>query len=102
MAKKSARTRKSVGKVEICEFVSREVRSSTSQVKEIYELIMMKIESALLAGDSVCFKDFGTLQVRTRKPRIATSLKGAKIAIPEKKAVFFKNGRGLKKNLNGK
>lgn len=61
------------------------------------------VAAALKGGDKVLVAGFGTLEVKTRAGRKGTNpATGAKIDIPEKKAVTFKVGKTLKENIESK
>ena len=58
------------------------------------------IAEALAAGDKVAIPGFGTFGVRARAARTGVNpATKQKIAIPEKKAVFFKVGKTLKERF---
>ena len=56
---------------------------------------------ALLGGDKVEIRGFGSFTVRAREPREARNPKsGMLVRIPAKKIPFFKTGKELRERVN--
>lgn len=62
-----------------------------SDVKTVIEATLGAISSAVVAGEEVTLRGFGTFQVKTRKAKAARDIKkGTTIMIPARKVVAFK------------
>jgi integration host factor subunit beta len=69
--------------------------------EKIVSAIIDKIADALVAGDRVELRGFGSFSVRRRKPRDGRNPKtGEPVSVPEKFVPFFKTGREFARNLN--
>ncbi|TXM94102.1 integration host factor subunit beta [Methylobacterium sp. WL116] len=63
--------------------------------------IVSCITTALVAGDRVEIRNFGSFAVRAQRARDRRNPKtGALVSVPAKVAVVFRTGRGLQKSLN--
>ena len=78
------------------------ISNETGLVQEdVYPVIQKTLDyitEALAKGDRVEFRDFGVLEVCTRKPRIGRNPNKPQdvVQIPERKVVKFKAGRKMK------
>ena len=69
----------------------------------IVELIMDNIGQALVDGDKVELRGFGSFKVKTRGARLARNPRtGDSVAVPAKRVPFFKASNELKARLNTK
>ena len=64
------------------------------------DLFLEGMKEGLMSGDTVELRDFGVLRVRTRGKRKGRNPKtGASVMVDEKKTVYFKQSRILKKSM---
>ena len=88
-------------KAELVELIAAETGVSKKDTAEIVELIMTNIGQALVAGDRVELRGFGSFKVKTRGERLARNPRtGASVAVPAKRVPFFKASNDLKARLN--
>ncbi len=72
-----------------------------AQAHKIVKTIIDEIITGMRRGKTVHILDFGFFIPRQRKAWIATDrISGEKIAVPEKRMIHFKAGKGLKEALN--
>ena len=72
-------------------------------VERVVNVIFNSISAALVNGDRIEFRGFGTFSVRTRSARIAKNPRtGAKVKVEERKLPHFKCGKNLFDELNKK
>lgn len=70
---------------------------SSEQLQDFLNAFFQTIQEALLRGDKVELRGFGSFRVRHRKPRLGRNPKtGAPVSVPAKKVPFFKAGREFK------
>jgi len=88
-------------KTELIAKVAEKTALSKKDVNEVINTAIEIIEEALKNGEKVSFIGFGSFEVVTRAPRVAT-VPGTKkkVKIPETKSVKFKPGKQLKELLN--
>ena len=68
----------------------------------VVNLIMENIGKALVAGDKVEVRGFGSLKVNSRNARQARNPRtGDSVAVPAKRVPYFKASNELKARLNG-
>ena len=73
---------------------------SRQDARVMVDLFLEGMKEGLKSGDTVEFRDFGVLRVRTRAKRKGRNPKtGASVMIGEKKIVYFKQSRILKKSM---
>jgi integration host factor subunit beta len=66
-------------------------------VREIFE----SMKDALVAGDRIELRGFGTFEVRTRDPRNGRNPRtGEKLRLTKRKVPFFRAGKELKEIIN--
>ena len=64
-------------------------------------IVLNEIKLALLKGENVELRDFGTWSLNNQKARLSRNPKsGEKIEIPEKKKIRFKMSKKLFKKIN--
>ena len=64
-------------------------------------IVLNEIKLALLKGENVELRDFGTWSLNAQKARLSRNPKsGEKIEIPEKKKIRFKMSKKLFKKIN--
>ncbi|MBE0565154.1 MAG: integration host factor subunit beta [Krumholzibacteria bacterium] len=90
-------------KAELVEIIAAETGVSKKDTGQIVELIMDNIGRALLDGDRIELRGFGSFKVKTRGARQARNPRtGDSVAVPAKRVPFFKASNELKARLNPK
>ncbi|MCP4572052.1 MAG: integration host factor subunit beta [bacterium] len=90
-------------KAELVEIIAAETGVSKKDTAQIVEQIMDNIGRALVDGDRVELRGFGSFKVKTRGERLARNPRtGASVQVPAKRVPFFKASNDLKGRLNGK
>jgi integration host factor subunit beta len=90
-------------KAELVEIISQETGVSKKDTGLIVNIIMENIGQALVGGDKVELRGFGSFKVKTRRARLARNPRtGASVDVPAKKVPYFKASNELKGRLNGK
>ena len=76
---------------------------SQRAIREIVISTFEHIENALLEGRKVELRNFGVFEVQTRKARVGRNPKRPEedVMIPERSVIKFKEGKRLKKALQG-
>ena len=70
--------------------------------ERVVDVFFKEISNALIEGNRVELRGFGTFNVKKQKPRIARNPRnGETIMIEEKKTPIFKIGKKLFNQLNG-
>lgn len=86
-----------MNKTDLVVAVSEEVGITKKDAEKAIDVLLEKIESALVSGDSVKLSGFGVFTVKTRKERVGISpVSGDKITIPATRTVGFKPSKNLK------
>mgnify|MGYP003737845009 CR=1 FL=1 len=71
-------------------------------VEMVVNTIFDSMRDALLGGDRIEIRGFGSFTVRVRRPRTGRNPKtGVSVDIGEKKGPFFKVGKELRERVNG-
>lgn len=71
-------------------------------VEVIINTIFNSMTDALVRGDRIEIRGFGSFEVRTRKPRLGRNPKtGSSVNVSERKVPFFKVGKELRERVNG-
>jgi len=72
------------------------------KAEEIVNLIFETMSKALINGDRIEIRGFGSFMVKEYKGYTGRNPKtGQKIAVTEKKLPFFKTGKELRENVDG-
>jgi integration host factor subunit beta len=59
------------------------------------------ISKALVQGDRVELRDFGSFCVRDREPRVSRNPRtGKRVTVPARTHVYFRPGKGMQARLN--
>ena len=88
-------------KTDLIEVVSKQSRISRVDAKQLIEIILEEISSAITSGEGVEVRGFGVFYKRHRKGRIGINPKtGEKTEVSEKFVPFFKPGKLLKEAVN--
>lgn len=90
-------------KAELVEIISEETGVNKKDTGIIVNLIMENIGQALVDGDKVELRGFGSFKVKTRRSRLARNPRtGESVNVPAKRVPFFKASNELKASLNEK
>ncbi|MBU2500537.1 integration host factor subunit beta [bacterium] len=90
-------------KAELVEIISQETGVSKKDTGIIVNLIMENIGQALVQGDKVEVRGFGSFKVKTRNSRLARNPRtGDSVDVPAKRVPYFKASNDLKERLNKK
>ena len=88
-------------KTDLIEVISKQSRISRVDAKQLIEIILEEISSAITSGEGVEVRGFGVFYKRHRKGRIGINPKtGEKTEVSEKFVPFFKPGKLLKEAVN--
>ena len=88
-------------KTDLIEVISKQSRISRVDAKQLIEIILEEISSAITSGKGVEVRGFGVFSKRHRKGRIGINPKtGEKTEVSEKFVPFFKPGKLLKEAVN--
>ncbi|MBU8870714.1 MAG: integration host factor subunit beta [Gemmatimonadales bacterium] len=88
-------------KAELVEIISEETGVNKKDTGVIVNLIMENIGQALVQGDKVELRGFGSFKVKTRRARLARNPRtGDSVDVPAKRVPFFKVSNELKARLN--
>jgi integration host factor subunit beta len=89
-------------KAELVEIISQQTGVSKKDTGVIVNLIMDNIGQALISGDKVELRGFGSFKVKTRRARLARNPRtGDSVDVPAKRVPYFKSSNELKGRLNG-
>ncbi len=82
-----------------------EVAQACGLTKETSETVVTamfeRITEALVKGERVDLRGFGTFSIRDRRPRMARNPKtGASVSLPGRRVPFFKIGKELRARMN--
>ncbi len=90
-------------KAELVEIISQDTGVSKKDTGLVVNLILENIGKALVAGDKVEVRGFGSFKTKFRNPRNARNPRtGQKVAVPAKRVPYFKASNELKARLNEK
>ncbi len=83
--------------------LSKETDLSTRKAQEIVDMVFDTMSSALIAGDRIEVRGFGSFTIRHYEGYEARNPKtGAKTVVEAKKLPFFKVGKDFREGLNKK
>jgi len=89
-------------KAELVDTISWQTGVSKKDTGTIVNLILDNIGEALMRGDKVELRGFGSFKVKTRRARQARNPRtGESVQVPAKRVPFFKTSNELKRRLNG-
>ena len=70
-------------------------------LEKFTNIILSEIKRTLRRGDRVELRGFGAFSIKERGPRIGRNPKnGERVAVPQKKTVYYKPGKELKERIN--
>ena len=89
-------------KAELVDNISWKTGVSKKDTGTIVNLILENISEALMKGDKVELRGFGSFKVKTRRARQARNPRtGEAVQVPSKRVPFFKTSNELKSRMNG-
>lgn len=84
-------------KQDIIEQVAQATGRSEHEVKTIFESTIETIEKALMSGETVTLRGFGTFKVKKAASKLVRNInRGYAYVIPSRKVVKFEPGKNLK------
>ena len=88
-------------KAEIVDAIYNKTSTDYSQIREVVDLFIEEIKSALVSGKVIELRGFGTFETRIRKGRMkARNPKtGETLSVASHGIVFFRAGRDLKRDV---
>ncbi len=87
-------------KKEIVNQIVEKTSYKQTEVKNIVQLTLDTIASALVAGNNIELRNFGVFKVKTRRPRQGRNPRtGEIVPVPQRRVAVFKPGLELKKRL---
>ena len=90
-------------KAELIEVISGETEVSKKDIGTVVNLIMDNIGQALVDGDKVELRGFGSFKIKNRRSRLARNPRtGDAVQVPAKRVPYFKVSNELKARLNKK
>ena len=88
-------------KTDLIEAISKQSKISLSESKLFIEVILTELTSAIVSGEGVEVRGFGSFYKKHRKGRIGINPKtGEKTKVDEKYVPFFRPGKFLKEAVN--
>jgi integration host factor subunit beta len=88
-------------KADIIDEVAKVLNLTKKETETIVNTIFDNISDALVKGDKVELRGFGSFRIRHRNPRKGRNPKtGAAVSVPEKRVPFFKVGKQLRELVN--
>ena len=89
-------------KAELVDLISWQTGVSKKDTGTIVNLILDNIGQALVQGDKVELRGFGSFKVKTRRSRQARNPRtGESVQVPAKRVPYFKTSNELKGRMNG-
>lgn len=80
--------------------VAYKTKQSQDEVSKTVEAFMAEIKQAVINGDSVTLRGFGTFSPKTRKEKIGQNITlGQSIVIPEHRIPHFKPSQEFKRSV---
>lgn len=74
-----------------------------AESRGIVDTIIRSMQEALMRGEPIEIRGFGTFKVKTRKERWSRNIRlGTKVYVPERRSPSFTPGTTLKNRINGK
>jgi integration host factor subunit beta len=88
-------------KIDLVENIATQVELSKKDSEIVVNTVFQSIIDALVKGDKVELRGFGSFRTRARRSRIGRNPKtGDKVDVPPKMVPFFKPGKQLKQLIN--
>lgn len=74
---------------------------TAQECEAVVRTVLGVISKALVQGDRVELRDFGSFSVRDREPRVSRNPRtGKRVTVPARAHVCFKPGKGMQARLN--
>ncbi|HMK36211.1 MAG TPA: HU family DNA-binding protein [Desulfomonilaceae bacterium] len=90
-----------MNKSDLIEALAKEADLPLRKSEDIVNLVFDTMSAALIAGDRIEIRGFGSFMVKTYEGYTGRNPKtGAEITVLEKKLPFFKTGKELKEKVN--
>jgi len=90
-----------VTRADLIDELSKAFSFTERESEYIITTIFETMTEALVRGEKVELRGFGSLRIRHRKPRAARNPKtGAAVDVPPKRVLKFKVGRELRRSVN--
>jgi len=87
-------------KAELVDIISWQTGVTKKDTSSIINLILENITEALVAGDKVELRGFGSFKVKTRRPRNARNPRtGEAVQVPAKRVPYFKISNEVKRRM---
>lgn len=88
-------------KAELIDEVSKVANLTKKETETIVNTVFEDITEALVKGDKVELRGFGSFRIRQRQSRKGRNPKtGSSVDVPEKRVPFFKVGKRLRELVN--
>lgn len=88
-------------KTSLTEKIAQELGLSRLTAEEVVNEFFATIKKALLAGENIELRGFGSFRFRQRRSRLGRNPKtGKPVKVPAKKVLFFKPSKLLKELIN--
>ena len=88
-------------RADLIDELSKAFRFTERESEHIITTIFETMTEALVRGEKVELRGFGSLRIRHRKPRAARNPKtGAAVDVPPKRVLKFKVGQELRRSVN--
>ena len=90
-----------VTRADLIDELSKALNFTKRESERIITTIFETMTEALVRGEKVELRGFGSLRIRHRKPRAARNPKtGAAVDVPPKRVLKFKVGQELRRSVN--
>jgi integration host factor subunit beta len=87
-------------KADLVDQVANQADIPRKQADQVVQVILESITAALLQGEKVELRGFGSFRIRQRGQRIGRNPKtGERVEVPPKKIPYFKPGKHLRETL---
>jgi integration host factor subunit beta len=95
------RDKKKITKVDILDSIYQKTGMNRKEAREVIDLFLGDIKSALVKGTTVELRGFGTFEARVRKGRLGARnpKTGAPVAVNSHGIAAFRPGRELKRDI---
>ena len=91
-----------MNKSDLIEALAKQADLPIRKSEEIVNLVFDTMSRALIAGDRIEIRGFGSFMVKTYQGYVGRNPKtGEKIEVTEKRLPFFKTGKELKEKVDG-
>ena len=91
-----------MNKSDLIESLAKQADLPIRKSEEIVNLVFDTMSRALIAGDRIEIRGFGSFMVKTYQGYVGRNPKtGEKIEVTEKRLPFFKTGKELKEKVDG-